>query len=80
MLDTDEVVAYVAVNQLLFLNYGLFRIDSEGINVELEKDLVGELTVDHQFRIRQDVIDKKYIKDLGMKKIIDPANTPYEIK
>lgn len=72
MFDTDDpkVFAYAARNQLFMEDYGIFRIDPDGINVPLEPDEVAELTAKHQFRAKQARIDKKYIKDLGMKKVI----------
>jgi len=72
MFDTNDVdvLCYVAINQLFMTDYGLFEIDHAGIESELEPDLVGELTAKYQFRVKQELIDKKYIKDLGMKRVI----------
>lgn len=72
MLDTDMVANYVAVNQLLLADYGLFRIDPAGIKAELEPDLVAELTAKHQFRVKQELIEKKYIKGINMMHGVDP--------
>jgi hypothetical protein len=54
----------------MMTDYGIFRIDSAAINSAIEADNVGEITAKHQFRAKQALISKKYIKDLGMKKLV----------
>ena len=78
MFDTNDpsVLSYAAANQLFMSDYGVLRIDPAGINQPLEPDLVGELTAKHQFRIKQELIDKKYLKDLGMKSIVTEHELP----
>jgi hypothetical protein len=78
MLDDDKVATYVALHQLGIPEFGLFEIDPSGIKGKLEPDLVGELTAKHQYRVKQGIIDKKYLKNLGMKHGIGPKNgSPY---
>ncbi len=67
LLDTDRMANYVAYSQLgKFQNYGLYRVDPEGINAEFEQDKVGEITTKQQFMVKQPVILPKYLKDMGM--------------
>jgi hypothetical protein len=76
VLDDKDVVSYVAFSQLLKGDYGLYEIDIKGITANLEPDEVGELTAKHQFRVKQAVILPKYLKDLGMHKVIPPTFEP----
>ena len=80
MYDTNEpnILAYAAANQLFMTDYGLIRIDPAGITGALEPDIVGELTAKHQFRVKQKLIEKKYIQALGMKKVIMAKVLPYK--
>ena len=55
LLTSKENVGYVAMNQLGYTdNFGLLKINREGIIKELEPDNVGEITASQQRRIKQD--------------------------
>jgi hypothetical protein len=66
VLNKKEVVGYVALNQLGLQDYGLFEIDSKGISGNVAADNVGEITAKYQFMIHQPIIERKFIKGIGM--------------
>lgn len=66
LLDTQDYNNYVASNQLGLPDYAVFEVNSDGITSILEPDNIGELTAKHQFRIKQPLIDKKYLKFLDI--------------
>lgn len=68
----SNVLSSIAWNQLGLKDYGVISIKSEGISVELEPDKVGESTAKFQRRIRQSLIESKYITCLNMYKITNP--------
>jgi hypothetical protein len=72
LLDTKDYNAYVASNQLGYNDYGVFEINPDGITVEIKPDKVGEITAKHQFRIKQSLIEKQYLKFKGMYKLSLP--------
>jgi RNA:NAD 2'-phosphotransferase (TPT1/KptA family) len=69
LLTSKANAAYVAKNQLCYSdNFGLLKINSEGIAKELEADNVGEITASQQRRIKQDLIKADFISLEGMYK------------
>ena len=69
LLVSKESAAYVAKNQLGYTdNFGLLKINSEGIVKELETDNVGEITASQQRRVKQDLIKAEFISFDGMYK------------
>ncbi len=69
LLTSKANAAYVAKNQLGYSdNFGLLKINSEGIAKELEADNVGEITASQQRRIKQDLIKADFISLEGMYK------------
>lgn len=74
-----NILSHVAWNQLGLKDYGLISIKSEGILAELELDKVGEITAEFQRRIKQPLIEPKYIARLNMYKIIKPFKVGEEI-
>lgn len=69
VLNKKEVAGYVGLNQLGLQDYGLFEIDSTGISGDVAPDNVGEITAKYQFIIHQPIIEKKYLKGIGMFKV-----------
>ena len=65
---TQEVIAVaddIAKNQLFLDEYIMLEIDERGIDVEVEKDDVGELAAFAEWKVKQPIIDKKYINVFG---------------
>ncbi len=74
LLTTKDVALYVAVNQLCILDdYGLVKIDPKGITGVVEDDNVAEITACYQKRVKQALIESKYIKRINMYHILDPG-------
>ena len=69
LLTAKASAAYIAKNQLGCTdNFGLLKINSEGIVKKLEADNVGEITASQQRRIKQDLIKSDFISLEGMYK------------
>ncbi len=85
ILDTDDnAVCTMLLRKLpsieayVDMGYGVFKIDPAGITEPIEADSDGlkydvEHTLKHQFRVKQKIIEPKYLKNLSMRHIIDPA-------
>ena len=73
VLDTKDWNGYLALNQLFLTDYAVFSINPKGITDELEPDNVAEFSAKHQFRIKQPLIEKRYIKFLNMYRITPPS-------
>jgi len=66
---TQEVIAVadaIAKNQLFLNEYVMLEIDERGIDVEVEKDDVGEFAAFAEWKVKQPIIDKKYINVFGI--------------
>ena len=70
LLDTKDVDGAVAFDELGLFDFAVFRIDPEGIKSPLIPDKSGEWTDKHQFKVKQNLIKPKYVKFLGMKRIL----------
>lgn len=68
-LTSKEVTAYVAYNQLFLEKYALIKIDSRGLSSQPELDLVGEITAVYQRRIKQELIEARFLKLINVYKI-----------
>lgn len=67
-LISGEVIAVadaIAKNQLFLDEYVMLEIDERGIDVEVEKDDVGEFASFAEWKVKQPIIDKKYINVFG---------------
>ena len=85
MLDTDDnAVCTVLIRKMNSIKVytsrgcGVFRIDPAGLTAPVEADEDGlkydtKFTLPHQFRVKQQVIEPKYLKSKSMRHIIDPA-------
>ena len=51
----------IASSQLFISEYSIFKISSSNISGEILNDNVGEFLSQHQFIIKQDIIESKYI-------------------
>lgn len=51
----------IASSQLFISEYSIFKISSSNITGEILNDNVGEFLSQHQFIIKQDIIESKYI-------------------
>lgn len=63
LLDTKEskIVSPVALLQCGFQDYALFEVNSKGLSKKLVSDNVAELSAKHQFILKQNLIEPKYI-------------------
>lgn len=69
---TGEVTAVadaIAKNQLFLDTYCMLEIDEKGITEKLEHDEVGEAAAFAEWKVKQKIIDKKYIDIFGYYKI-----------
>jgi len=55
----------IALNQVFLKNYDLYEINVEGLESKTQPDNVAEVLSNVQKRIRQNVIQPKYVKHLG---------------
>ena len=63
LLTNKNIAGYVAKNQLGYRgSFALLQINSKGIDEKPEMDNVGEYTAQYQRRIKQSLIETKYIK------------------
>lgn len=67
--DIRYVADDIALNQLFLDDYIMLEIDTDGINVEIEHDNVGELSSFAQWKVKQDKIDTDYINIFGRYKV-----------
>ena len=69
LLTSKEYAGYIAKNQLGYTSaYGLLQINSKGVVKELEADNVGEIKASQQKRIKQDLIEARFVSFEGMYK------------
>jgi hypothetical protein len=67
LLTNLDVADYVAVNQLAnYKQYGIVSINGKGIFADLEPDLVNEITAKYQVKVKQELIETRYLKGVGM--------------
>ena len=55
----------IAFNQVFLKKYDLYEIDAEGLDRKTQPDNVAEMFSDLQKRVKQNVIQPKYVKYLG---------------
>ncbi len=55
----------IAFNQVFLNKYDLYEIDAEGLERKTQPDNVAEILPDLQKRVKQNVIQPKYVKHLG---------------
>lgn len=61
----NNVADMIAANQLGLSRFTMIEIDSEGLNTELIKDNVAELSSDYQWILKQPLILPEFIKYVG---------------
>ncbi len=62
----NYVADQIAQNQVFLKKYSMFEIDSEGLNIEVINDNVGEFSSQCQWIARQPVIEAKHINFFGV--------------
>jgi len=67
LLTNKDVAWHVAPYQLGYMeSYGLLEINPGGITSPIEDDNVAEVTAKYQVRVKQNIINPKFVKYINM--------------
>ena len=65
LFDNIDQMKPIALNQIFLNSFDLWSVSSDGFNCILEQDNVGEIGWQHQWFLRQNVIESKYLNFLS---------------
>lgn len=71
---SNMVADCIAINQINLSEYVMFDIDSKGIKVEVINDNVADSSAQHQWIVKQTLIDPEYLSFFGLFKT---SNIPF---